>query len=109
MAGPYHNFPDYGMYTPYYSTGQNGQSLIQPNPYYGGNLQFQQPVLDPLATQFPEFEDQNHTILPAQGSARTRRRVGPGGDHVKFRRTRSGCFTCRNRRVKVWLIIGLIK
>ncbi|KAF2403312.1 hypothetical protein EJ06DRAFT_452721, partial [Trichodelitschia bisporula] len=31
---------------------------------------------------------------------RVRRRVGVGGEHVKFRRTRSGCYTCRNRRVK---------
>lgn len=105
MAGPYRNFPNYGMYTPYYGTGQiNGPPIPQPNSYYGGNVQFQQPVLDPVTTQFPEFDDPNQAILPAQGSARTRRRVGPGGDHVKFRRTRSGCFTCRNRRVKVGLI-----
>lgn len=29
------------------------------------------------------------------------RRKGPSGDQVKHRRTRSGCFTCRSRRVKV--------
>lgn len=34
------------------------------------------------------------------GSARVRQR-GMSGDHVKHRRTRSGCFTCRQRRVKV--------
>ena len=27
--------------------------------------------------------------------------ANPGGDIVKHRRTRSGCFTCRSRRVKV--------
>ncbi|KAE9965607.1 hypothetical protein EG328_009515 [Venturia inaequalis] len=100
MAGPYPNFPNYGMYTSYYNAGQNGRPLIQPNSYYGRNLHFQQPLLDPLSTHFPEFDDQNHAILSAQGSTRTRKRLGPGGDHVKFRRTRSGCFTCRNRRVK---------
>ncbi|KFX91784.1 hypothetical protein V490_05725 [Pseudogymnoascus sp. VKM F-3557] len=31
---------------------------------------------------------------------RHQRRPAPGPDHVKHRRTRSGCFTCRNRRVK---------
>lgn len=103
MAGPYPNYPNYGMYTSYYNAGQNGRPLIQPNSYYGRNLHFQQPLLDPLSTHFPEFDDQNHAILSAQGSTRTRKRLGPGGDHVKFRRTRSGCFTCRNRRVKVWL------
>ncbi|KFY19225.1 hypothetical protein V493_08068 [Pseudogymnoascus sp. VKM F-4281 (FW-2241)] len=29
---------------------------------------------------------------------RHQRRPAPGADHVKHRRTRSGCFTCRNRR-----------
>ncbi|KAF2489370.1 hypothetical protein BU16DRAFT_471850 [Lophium mytilinum] len=34
------------------------------------------------------------------GSARARRRSTQTGEHVKHRRTRSGCYTCRNRRVK---------
>ncbi|KAF2002236.1 hypothetical protein P154DRAFT_142877 [Amniculicola lignicola CBS 123094] len=33
------------------------------------------------------------------GNQRVRRRSAPG-DQVKHRRTRSGCYTCRNRRVK---------
>jgi hypothetical protein len=33
------------------------------------------------------------------GNARVRRRALPG-EQVKHRRTRSGCFTCRQRRVK---------
>ncbi|KAF2145208.1 uncharacterized protein K452DRAFT_244963 [Aplosporella prunicola CBS 121167] len=39
-------------------------------------------------------------MLPAQSSARARRKPAVGQDHVKHRRTRSGCYTCRNRRVK---------
>ncbi|OBT64797.1 hypothetical protein VE03_06498 [Pseudogymnoascus sp. 23342-1-I1] len=31
---------------------------------------------------------------------RHQRRPAPGADHVKHRRTRSGCYTCRSRRVK---------
>lgn len=31
---------------------------------------------------------------------RNRRKSAPGPDHIKHRRTRSGCFTCRGRRVK---------
>lgn len=31
---------------------------------------------------------------------RPRRRKEPGPDHIKHRRTRSGCYTCRSRRVK---------
>lgn len=30
-----------------------------------------------------------------------RRRRPSGNDHVKHRRTRNGCYTCRSRRVKV--------
>jgi hypothetical protein len=32
---------------------------------------------------------------------RNRRKSTQGPDHAKHRRTRSGCFTCRSRRVKV--------
>ncbi|KAI9732649.1 MAG: hypothetical protein M1834_003986 [Cirrosporium novae-zelandiae] len=38
---------------------------------------------------------------PTMGFAtRPRHRSTPGPDHVKHRRTRSGCYTCRQRRVK---------
>ena len=32
---------------------------------------------------------------------RNRRKSNQGSDHTKHRRTRSGCYTCRSRRVKV--------
>lgn len=32
---------------------------------------------------------------------RSRRKSSQTGEHVKHRRTRSGCYTCRSRRVKV--------
>jgi hypothetical protein len=32
---------------------------------------------------------------------RNRRKSSQGSDHTKHRRTRSGCYTCRSRRVKV--------
>ncbi|KAK8185695.1 hypothetical protein BC567DRAFT_154567 [Phyllosticta citribraziliensis] len=38
-------------------------------------------------------------MLPATNSSRARRRAS-GNEQVKHRRTRSGCYTCRNRRVK---------
>ncbi|KAF2180508.1 hypothetical protein K469DRAFT_272356 [Zopfia rhizophila CBS 207.26] len=45
-------------------------------------------------------EDVSGAIGASQGgNTRMRRRTTPG-DHVKHRRTRSGCFTCRTRRVK---------
>ncbi|KAF6814442.1 C6 finger domain-containing protein [Colletotrichum musicola] len=36
----------------------------------------------------------------APKSSRNRRKSAPGLDHVKHRRTRSGCYMCRSRRVK---------
>jgi hypothetical protein len=48
-----------------------------------------------------QFDDGSGSMGGAQGAnARTRRRPIPG-EQVKHRRTRSGCFTCRQRRVKV--------
>ena len=45
--------------------------------------------------------DSDNAKQTAKGLARVRRRPPPGSDHVKHRRTRSGCYTCRSRRVKV--------
>ncbi|KAG6366185.1 hypothetical protein INS49_000361 [Diaporthe citri] len=39
-------------------------------------------------------------LFQAPRSQRNRRKSAPGADHIKHRRTRSGCFTCRSRRVK---------
>jgi hypothetical protein len=48
-----------------------------------------------------QYEDVSGPLGSAQGgNARVRRRTLPG-EQVKHRRTRSGCFTCRQRRVKV--------
>jgi hypothetical protein len=53
----------------------------------------------------PNYVDQYEDVSGPMGSAhggnaRARRRPAPG-EQVKHRRTRSGCFTCRQRRVKV--------
>ena len=47
-------------------------------------------------TGFPE-----PIMFNAPKSQRNRRKSSLGLEHVKHRRTRSGCFTCRSRRVKV--------
>lgn len=48
-------------------------------------------------TGFPE-----PIMFNGQAKAPRRRKSTPGVDHVKHRRTRSGCYTCRSRRVKVF-------
>lgn len=72
-------------------------------------LQLQQPTTMALAgvpanpyqslgyfTGFPE-----PVMFNAPKSQRSRRKSAPMLDHIKHRRTRSGCYTCRSRRVKV--------
>jgi hypothetical protein len=41
------------------------------------------------------------TTMIAPKPNRTRRKSSQGSEHTKHRRTRSGCYTCRTRRVKV--------
>ncbi|KAG6000988.1 hypothetical protein E4U43_001443 [Claviceps pusilla] len=46
--------------------------------------------------------DQHHLHISNAGKARKKSMTGPafGFEHVKHRRTRSGCFMCRSRRIK---------
>jgi len=61
-----------------------------------GNARFDHP---PLTTFFVVPEGGNMTT--GTKPSRVRRKSAPGTETVKHRRTRSGCFTCRTRRVKV--------
>ncbi|KAK5119621.1 hypothetical protein LTR85_007450 [Meristemomyces frigidus] len=49
---------------------------------------------------YSDYEDPSRAMLPPQPGQRQRRRQAQGSEHVKHRRTRSGCYTCRQRRVK---------
>ncbi|TKA80129.1 hypothetical protein B0A55_03319 [Friedmanniomyces simplex] len=50
---------------------------------------------------YSDYDDPSRAMLPpGLGLPRQRRRQTPGSEHVKHRRTRSGCYTCRQRRVK---------
>lgn len=97
------NMPPMGGY--YNPTPPNGLPAV-PEFYQ------QQPRLHHLQTMsneslgaYPEYDEYNRPMLPGQGPSqgpvRSRKRAAHGADHVKHRRTRSGCFTCRQRRVKV--------
>lgn len=54
----------------------------------------------PLTTFFVGSEG-GANMTPNSKPSRVRRKSAPGSETVKHRRTRSGCFTCRTRRVKV--------
>jgi hypothetical protein len=83
----------------------------QPNPnQLESSGQISQPPMMPMGTSpvphpyqslgyftgFPE-----PIMFNAPKAQRSRRKSAPGLDHIKHRRTRSGCYTCRSRRVKV--------
>ncbi|KAF2163946.1 hypothetical protein M409DRAFT_68192 [Zasmidium cellare ATCC 36951] len=76
--------------------------------------QLQTLSMESLGT-YSDYDDPNRSMPPPHGlpqqpqppqqaqqqaSQRSRRRQPTGSDHVKHRRTRSGCYTCRQRRVK---------
>lgn len=76
---------------------------IRENPFQhritGPFVQYSEPLMQSKYGEM--YEDVSGPLGSAQGgNARVRRRALPG-EQVKHRRTRSGCFTCRQRRVKV--------
>ncbi|KAK8868071.1 Sterol uptake control protein 2 [Apiospora arundinis] len=86
--GSSHNYPSDGIpqsqipTMPMASSGAPMTSSYQNLGYYTG-------FPDPIMFQAPK-----------PPSSRGRKKSTPGLEHVKHRRTRSGCYTCRNRRVK---------
>ncbi|KAH6611969.1 hypothetical protein C7974DRAFT_88510 [Boeremia exigua] len=80
----------------------HGAPGIPENPFQPGMtgpfVQYTEPHMQP--TYGDMYDDVSGPLGSAQGgNARARRRALPG-EQVKHRRTRSGCFTCRQRRVK---------
>ncbi|KAI5868565.1 hypothetical protein GGS23DRAFT_37069 [Durotheca rogersii] len=69
------------------STHMGGIGPPLPTPYQ--NLGFFAGFSNPIMFQAPRTQN-----------IRNRKKSTPGTDHVKHRRTRSGCYTCRSRRVK---------
>ncbi|KAL6710904.1 hypothetical protein ACN47E_006779 [Coniothyrium glycines] len=72
------------------------------NPFHPGLpgpfVQYSEALIQP--TYLDQYDDVSGAMGTGQSAnARARRRPVPG-EQVKHRRTRSGCFTCRQRRVK---------
>ena len=76
------------------------EGLVMPEGY-NSRLHQLQTMSSETLNSYSDMEDQSRATVPPQPSARGKRRSVPGPDHVKHRRTRSGCYTCRQRRVKV--------
>ena len=95
----------YGVYNPYGQPSMIAPESMQPRLHH-----LQTMSNESLGGYRSEFDDITGSMLPPhapaqQPSARSRRRATLGADHIKHRRTRSGCFTCRQRRVKVTSIV----
>ena len=84
FAPPPPNLVEHGLQPYYTAPSQMGES--------------QQLADANLARWFEQDEMSSHA---PKSAVRMRRRTQAGADHVKHRRTRSGCYTCRSRRVKV--------
>ncbi|GAB7334437.1 hypothetical protein MBLNU13_g06440t1 [Cladosporium sp. NU13] len=90
----------YGAYNPYGQPQMISPESMQPRLHH-----LQTMSSESLGGYHSEYDDINNAMLPPhapaqQPSSRSRRRQTHGADHIKHRRTRSGCFTCRQRRVK---------
>ncbi|KAK7927154.1 hypothetical protein PG985_004152 [Apiospora marii] len=86
--GPSQNYPSDGI----------PQSQIPPMPMGSNGA----PMASSYQTlnYFTGFQDPTMFQSSKPPSNRGRKKSTPGLEHVKHRRTRSGCYTCRNRRVK---------
>ena len=92
----------FSLYPQYYTVDSTGQPLVQQNVFQlGPNAipPFPQQPVDPGAAAFADPDDSTKPMPSTQGATRGRKRLP--GEQAKFRRTRSGCYTCRTRRVKV--------
>jgi hypothetical protein len=90
----------FNLYPQYYTVDSTGQPLVQQNVF-----QLQANALPPFPQQPVDpgagFADADDTNKPMASTGATRGRKRLPGEQAKFRRTRSGCYTCRTRRVKV--------
>ncbi|KAI0594954.1 fungal-specific transcription factor domain-containing protein [Biscogniauxia sp. FL1348] len=100
-----------GFYQPYLSSMAGADQSPSPNPQ---DAQFppRPPPTQlgdpggPLPTAyqgigyFANFSEPIMFQAPKTQGNRNRKKSAPGMEHVKHRRTRSGCYTCRSRRVK---------
>ncbi|KAF4553080.1 Fungal specific transcription factor domain-containing protein 76 [Elsinoe fawcettii] len=87
--------PPPGAYFP-----EDDSPMISPD-IYGPQLhQLNTISTESLHHQFADFDDPSlNLVSPVDGPSKGKRRQH-GIDHVKHKRTRSGCYTCRQRRVK---------
>lgn len=96
--GPPNAPPGIALDASSYPSGISSENTFHPGVH---GLFAQYPDVHLHSNHADQYDDVPGHLASAQNqNARARRRSAPG-EQVKHRRTRSGCFTCRQRRVKV--------
>lgn len=93
MEGHYNYMPHGGFYandqSPAISPSLYGPPLLQIDSHSAENLH-----------HYADYDDNGLPLVSPQDGPKSKRRQSHGADHIKHKRTRSGCLTCRARRVK---------
>src|SRR4051812_38117931 len=117
MESNFYGMPGMSPMNGFYPNGQrimHHEAMIVPSEgipmhdSYDSRMHQLQTMSSESLNSFSDLEDPSRTTIHPQGGTRGKKRSVPGPDHVKHRRTRSGCYTCRQRRVKVGMAIHLI-
>jgi hypothetical protein len=69
-------------------------------PIHGHGIGALHSPYSPGISYFPTFPETAHYPPKPPKGGRRKQVAAPGPEHVKHRRTRSGCYMCRSRRVK---------
>ncbi|KAI9710342.1 MAG: hypothetical protein M1820_002837 [Bogoriella megaspora] len=93
MSGRFNPFAS--NFDPYYTAPKFNP---QQDAFQQGLPPFTSPTVEDIGN-FP-LDNSFNPAIPGQSSSRDRRKSQTAPEQVKHRRTRSGCYTCRNRRVK---------
>ncbi|KAK4997257.1 hypothetical protein LTR66_003293 [Elasticomyces elasticus] len=93
MDGHYHQLPPAGTFYTHALPTMSPEA-------FAPRLQPLQTMSSETLSSYSDYEQVSRPIVTGQGGARSRRRQSAGAENVKHRRTRSGCYTCRSRRVK---------
>jgi len=93
MEDQYHHMP------PHVGYYQHEQHNLPPQNFEHRVQRIQ--TMSSESLQYSDLDDAGQASNSTQGASKSKRRPVHGPDHIKHRRTRSGCFTCRQRRVKV--------
>lgn len=90
-----------------YTIDDDGYAFTDAHSRHAVSLQLDHVSDDQIIRQFSEAGSMHVDEGPAE-STQNRTRQSVASDHIKHSRVRSGCLTCRKRRVKVSAIAAVL-